>query len=234
MPSRMLPSKLVWERYRLAFDFNTVLELNEFVVDWDVFNQALTGDDPDPDEMITTQKQLTDNVVYQWVRFGLPGVVYGFRCVAVTNLGRTVELVKKLAVLLAPAIVPPLFGISYSTTPYPILSIDSMLSDGLTQGGFLFTQLEDAINSFGSLVNGELRTIFQVYTCPPESIASTATLDGGVLATPLVTYGNGLPESITSQGVVLNGVLLTILITYSNALPESITSSGELTGGSLV
>jgi hypothetical protein len=225
-------SKLVSERIRVEFDFTSQIALGESISNPVVVVRVATGLDPEPDLMIASRKFLDGFKIFQWVIGGLPGVIYNLLCTVQGSTGKTYTIERKLAVVPAVALRPPLFGVSYSSTLYPVNAIESMFSFGLIDGGRLFQNITEDMLSFGQLTGGELKSIFVGYSMDPEAITSFGSLTAGALTTPLVTY-TMVPESINSFGILISGEVKTILVRYNNYPPEPLSYYGTITGGTL-
>jgi hypothetical protein len=232
MPLPVLRSKLVSERIRVEFDFTSQLALGETIADPVVEVQVATGIDPAPEDMIASRKFLDGAKIFQWIVGGLPGVIYNLICTVQGSTGKPYKLERKLAVVPAVSLRPPLFGISLSTTIYPVNALESFQTFGDVLSGQIFDSVLDDVTTFGSVISGELRSIFVEYVGPAEDITTFGNITSGSLVTPLVTY-TGPFESITTLGIAVSGTLNTILIVYSNYPPENLTTFGNLTGGSL-
>lgn len=235
MPLPTWPSKLVWEKYRLVFNFTSEIGLNDPITNWSVAAEVVTGVDPAPEEMINRQRQLVGAEVFQWVNGGLPGVVYGFTCTAITQSGEELTQVLRLAITPAPFVVPPLFGVPYSTTVYPVNVTESIESNPVLFDVEWYLAPIDLLDTFVTLTNGSLREPLINYTnWPVEAVDSVITIPGGSLVTPLVSYTNWPFEAIDSVVAITNGTLVAILIQYQNWPFEAVDSNITLTGGSLV
>ena len=232
MPLPVMRTKLTSERIRVEFNFASELLLGETISTPVVEIQVSTGIDPAPEDMIASRKFLDSPKVFQWIVGGLPGVIYNLICTVQGSSGKQYKLERKLAVVPAVTLRPPLFGISYSTTPYPVNALESLTAFGSAFSGFVFGTVEDEFATSGNIISGELRSVFVAYQMLPEDLSTVGGLTGGILLTPLVTYDSGI-ENLTTQGIPVSGVLSTILIVYSNYPPESLSTSGSISGGSL-
>lgn len=232
MPLPVMRTKLTSERIRVEFNFASELLLGETISNPVVEVQVATGLDLTPEDMIASRKFLDSPKVFQWIVGGVPGVIYNLICTVQGSSGKQYKLERKLAVLPVVNLRPPLFGVSYSTTIYPINSQDNLTVDGSLLLGRLFGTIEKSIIIEASITGGELKTIFKEYLAPFESVFVNAAITGGQLLTPLVTYNVG-DERLNAFGIIISGELKTILIIYSNYPPESLNMSGAITGGTL-
>lgn len=235
MPLPVLPSKLVWERVRVEFDFSDQLEFNEAISSWIVEVSVQTGEDSNPDDLIATRRFLDGNKVYQWIINGLPGVVYRLTATVIGSSSKTYKLEKTLAILPCQEVAPPLFGITYTTTLYPLQVIESLDAVVYMIGGALDTppRITESMDIVVDLLGGELKTPVVFYSMLPEALDILPALTGGDLRTPLVSYSIQ-PEALDIVAVVLNGTLKLVLVSYLNYIPEAFNVSAEMTGGSLV
>ena len=227
-----LPSKLVGERIAVAFDFTRYLELNETITSWSCAAEVFTGVDPAPSQIIAKRRFLLKGVATQWISQGLPGVIYLLTATAVTSAGRDYVEQAKLAVLSSVALFPPLFGVLYTTTIYPVEVIESMDSTAIPLVGGTILPPMDEMNSSAIPLSGELRLQLIGYVMLPEAMDSTAIPLSGEIVTILLTTTMA-PEAMDSAAVPLSGALVTILITYSNYPAEAMDSSAIPTGGVL-
>ncbi len=232
MPLPTLPSKLVWERVRLEFDFTLDMEFLESILSWEVTVVVQVGVDSAPQNMLASRRFLDGQRVFQWFIQGLPGVIYRLTASAVGSTGKVYKLERTLAVLPCPQVFPPLFGVVYTTTIYPVEIIEALSSNGLVTSGLMFNTITEALDSVGLLTSGSLVTPLVTYIIPPEALNSVGILTSGSLVTPLVSTSM-LPEALDSIGVINSGSLQVILVSYTNYPAEALDSNGVITGGSL-
>lgn len=234
MPLPVLPSKLVWERISVEFDYSGEFQLNESITTWEVSVSVQTGDDLNPEDMLATRRALNGLKVYQWIINGIPGVVYNLKGVAVSSLGRTYKLERTLAVLPCSQVIPPLFGVVYTTTVYPDELLESLDFNVTILSGATETPPADYLDFSVSILSGSLREPLITYTWPPEGLNNLAVPVSGSLVTPLITYSSWPAEGLNNIAVPTNGTLVQILITYSNWPAEGLNNLALPTGGSLV
>jgi hypothetical protein len=232
MPLPTLPSKLVWERVKVDFNFSSELLFNEAITSWEVTVAVQTGEDSSPDDMLATRRFLLGPVASQWIIQGLPGVVYRLTGTAVGSTGKTYKLEKTLAVLPCEQVIPPLFGVVYTTPLYPVDLTESLDSIGNIPAGYSLAEYVDFLDIVGVITDGALRTPLIEYIMEPEALDSIGSILSGDLRTPLITYAMQ-PEALDTVGVLINGVLDQILITYTNWPAESLDMAGSITAGTL-
>jgi hypothetical protein len=232
MPLPTLPSKLVWERIRVEFNFSSELLLNETITAWEVTVAVQTGDDPSPDDMLTTRRFLLGPVASQWIIQGLPGVVYRLIGTAVGSTGKTYKLEKTLAVLPCEQAIPPLFGVAYTTPLYPVDVLDELLVYNQIINGYEWVPPLDAMDVSILIVDGLLREPLASYSIPVEQLDVGNVILSGDLRAPLVSY-NWPVEQLNPQVVVLSGNIRVALIQYTNWPVEQLNVQVLITGGSL-
>lgn len=230
MPLPVLRSKLTSERIRVEFDFSSDLQFGETISDPVVLVEVATGEDPSPEDMIATRKFVDNSKIFQWIIGGLPGVIYNLICTVQGSSGRPYKLEKRLAVLPAVNLRPPLFGVSYSTTPYAVEFEDSMRQSGEALSGYTFGIILEEFSNTGLVLSGQLRTPLQNYAGPPELMSNLGVVLSGELRTPLKTYTSP-PENISNLGVPINGTIKVVLITYSNWPAENMSNNGAILSG---
>lgn len=238
MPFPVNKSKLRGERSKLFFDFADILDFGEILSTWNVTATVITGIDAQPDDMVFLLQQTTDTVAIQYVVLGEPGVIYEFRCEALTSFGRTLVKEQTLAVLPSVSLFPPLFGVPRTTPPYPLEVLDGCESSGAVTGGqlkvlFVFLTMPTlALETAPSFLSGTLRAPLISYSFRPEAIEQTPLMLSGTLRTILIQY-SFRPEAVEQTSAFINGTLRAILI--SNSMwPEAVEQTPSFTGGTLV
>lgn len=230
MPLPVLPSKLVWERVRVEFDFSDQLEFNETISSWFVQAFPQSGVDPFSNDLIATRRFLDGAKAFQWIIGGVPGVVYRLTGTAVTSLGRVCKLEKTLAVLPNSQVIPPLFGVTYTTTPYPIEDIQNINYESLLIGSLFLTPPQDIIDYTSIPLSGSLRSPLATYSYT-EAFNYSSMPTGGALTTPLISYSMR-PEGFDYIAIPLAGSIKVVLVSYS-MLPEGFNYSSIPVSGSL-
>ena len=233
MPLPVLPSKLVWERIRVEFDFSAEMGLQETISFWKVVVSVKSGEDPAPDGMIATRRFLDGQRVYQWIIGGVPGIIYLLTATVIGSSGREYKLERVLAVVPSDYVYPPLFGVVYTTTVYPAEVLETLNFNVATLPSTTETPPNDHIDFNVAILNGSLREPLIMYTWPPEGLNNLALPINGSLVTPLIAY-TWPPEGLNNLAVPTNGTLAQILITYSNWPNEGLNNLAVPTGGSLV
>ena len=107
MPLPVLPSKLVWERVRVEFNFADQLEFNETITSWNVEVFVNSGTDPAPKDMIATRRFQDGARLFQWVIGGIPGNIYRLVNTAVGSSGKIYKLEKVIAIVPGLFVFPP-------------------------------------------------------------------------------------------------------------------------------
>lgn len=117
---------------------------------------------------------------------------------------------------------------------YPIDIVETMRSDGYLSRESPNIVFEEYIDSQGTVLSGDLRSVLLSYSnWEPEFIESAGTVLSGELRSVLLSYSNWEPEFIESAGTVQSGTIRVALITYASYPPEFIESSGSITSGTL-
>lgn len=230
MPLPVMRTKLTSERIRVEFNFASELLLGETISDPVVEVQVATGLDPAPEDMVASRKFLDSPVLFQWIIGGVPGVIYNLICTVQGSSGKQYKLERKLAVLPVVSLRPPLFGVSYSTTPYAVEFEDSMRQSGEARSGYTFGIILEQMLNTGSILSGQLRTPLQTYASPPELMSNLGAIISGEIRTPLKTYASP-PENMSNLGVPISGTIKIVLITYSNWPAENISNNGSILSG---
>ncbi|MBT9145967.1 MAG: hypothetical protein DDT42_01846 [candidate division WS2 bacterium] len=224
-------SKLVAERIRIEFNFLSKLGLGETITSWRVEVSVQSGLDPSPNNLIAPRRFLEGPIAFQWIKDGLPGVIYRLVAIATGSTGRVYKLERVLAVLPSLQAFPPLFGTLFTSTLYPINHIDNIVSSGVPLKTWLLTPPVGFLTSTGIPLSGVLATPFVSILIRPLAFNSFGVPISGNLATPLVSYSIR-PEALNSSGIPISGTLATILISYS-IRPEALNSSGIPISGTL-
>jgi len=233
VPDLILPSKLIPERIIATWEFMDELDWGETIIGQQVVVEVAAGIDPNPEDILWLVASVIGSKVSQGFQLGLPGVIYRVTCTAESSAGKLYQKTSLLAVLPSAAIGPPLYGIPFTSRPYPIQDIEGIASSSLILEGDSLQLIIEGVNSSGFILAGELRDQLQSYSMLPEGIDSTGSILAGELRTILISY-TGLPEGINSIGTIMAGELKTILITYTNGKPEGIDSTATILSGTLV
>lgn len=108
MATQTLQQKLTVEELTLEFDMLSRLANGESVVGAVVSSSVYSGVDPLPSAMIDGAPTISNNVVSQQVKGGLPGVIYTISCSVRTSNNNVLVNEAKLAVLTTTAATPPI------------------------------------------------------------------------------------------------------------------------------
>jgi hypothetical protein len=182
MAEMILPSKLVPEQITVTFEFLDELDWGDTIVSAEVICTVAIGVDPNPEFVLRQDTGVFDTYVTQKVRNGLPGVFYRLVCLATTVGGKVLEKKSVLAVLPAVAAVPDLFGVAYTSWPYPIDRTESITSNATWHSGLI-----------------EQIVVYE----PVESIQSSAIWLAGVIAVAPEYFAR--KDDIQSNAVWLTG-----------------------------
>lgn len=217
MPLPTLPSKLEKERVRVGFDFTALLDINETISSWSVIVEVATGTATDTEDMVATRRFLDGAIAYQWFIVGTPGVTYNLICVAQTSDSRELRLERRLAIVRSPELYPPLFGITLSSTLYPVFVYDAYDSSEQIVSGILKKEIveyfyEDAYDSVGVLVSGTLRAPIAFYTAT-DAYDSYEVIASGTLRTPVVPYMYN--EAYDSFTAIMSGSMPVVVVATS-------------------
>ena len=238
MPLPVNKTKLRGERSKLFFNFADILDFGEILSTWNVTATVITGIDAQPDDMVFLLQQTTDTVAIQYVVLGEPGVIYEFRCEALTSTGRTLVKEQTLAVLPSVSLFPPLFGVPRTTPPYPLETLDACetyhaVTSGVLRVLYVFLELPPlAVEGSGQFLSGTLRTPLISYSIRVEAVEQTSFMLSGTLRTIRINYSMRA-EAVEQTSAFINGTLVAILI--SNSMwPEAVEQTPSFTGGTLV
>ena len=238
MPLPVNKSKLRGERSKLFFNFADILDFGETLATWNVTATPIVGTDTQANEMVFLLQETTPTTAIQYVVVGEPGVIYEFRCEALTSLGRTLIKEQTLAVLPSVSLFPPLLGAPFTSPPYPVeiigdaveASMDAL--DGTLKVLFVnYGWLPEAVETQLTCLGGQLRQPLITYDIKVEAIDATISLLPSTLRTILISYVVR-PEAIDAILVPVNGTLVAILITTS-IRPEAIDATLTPLGGTL-
>lgn len=228
----VVPSKRVQDIVWIHADFQELLLEEEEILSCLVTVQVFAGLDPDPGNMVYQIPVISRQIVSQRIREGLPGVIYTVIFQATTSFENIITLTVEQAVLIGEQSLTPIEVIlQLSSRPYPIDILEALQSSAIATRGLILPLTLDGMDSSMLAVEGELRSILQQYTSPPEGIDSSMIQISGELRTILKTYVSP-PEGIDSSMVVLTGNLDTVLISYTCPL-EGIDSSMMAVSGVL-
>lgn len=238
MPLPVNKTKLRGERSKLFFNFADILDFGETLNTWNVTATPIVGIDTQPNEMVFLLQETTPTTAIQYVVVGEPGVIYEFRCEALTSLGRTLVKEQTLAVLPSVSLFPPLLGTPLTTPPYPVeIGPDELLSsaafiDGTLKVLFVIYDMQvEAIESSAFFVSGLLREPLIQYSMQPEAVDNFSIFSSGILRSILIEYSMQV-EAIDNVSIFTNGTLKVILVSNS-MLPEAIDNVSVFTGGTL-
>jgi hypothetical protein len=222
---------LIPERITVKFNFADELEWGETLTLALSELDVVSGTDSDPNFMLRLQPviSVSGDEVSQQLRLGTAGVLYRLTIEATTNTGRTLVKEANLVVFPSEAIAPLPFGDLYTTTLYPLETMEGFdsTSFGLVQGGVVSVTIESVGSQF-SLLSGILSGGINTYTNGlPEGInAGGFTPLSGIITSIIVSYINGVPEGIDAGGFTpLSGTLVVIVISYLNYPPEGIDAA---------
>ena len=235
MANLILASKLVAERITAKFDFTDVIPLGEVITEQVVTVGVHSGIDGSPEGLLLQPTSVLGLIASQRLHRGLPGVIYRIFCVVTSSSGSVYEKEGLLAVLAAPAVVPPIFATFLTSRPYPIEVIEALSHGATVLRGFMFETIVESFLHSSTLIAGELRPILFPYPdWPPESFNHSSTVLSGTMVTLLIRYTDWPAESFTHSAVLQSGTLVVLLISYPNWPPESFNHSATILSGTLV
>lgn len=106
MATQVSRSKLAVEELELVFDMLSRLQVGESVVSAVVSCEVFSGEDSSAAAMISGDPSIANNIVYQKVVGGQPGVIYLISCAVRTSRNNVPINQLKLAVLSSSVAVP--------------------------------------------------------------------------------------------------------------------------------
>ncbi len=125
-------------------------------------------------------------------------------------------------------------GTYLTSRPYAVEDTDAMGSSGALEREAPHVLPEDAMESSGALISGELRATLESYDeWPPEALESEGSLTGGDIHRVLLEYDEWPPEALESEGSLESGDINRVLITYDEWPTEALNSTGSLESGAL-
>lgn len=231
MANLILPSKLVPEQITVTFEFLDELDWGDTIVSADVICTVAIGVDPNPEFVLRQDKGVFPTEVTQKVRNGLPGVFYRLVCLATTASGKVLEKKSILAILPTQAAVPDLFGVPYTSAPYPIDCTESVTSSVVWNSGIIQEIIPyrptESIKSSIIWLTGVLNVAPQ-YNARNDDVKSSAVWFAGLLNASVPYNARG--DNITSSAAWHTGDL-NIAIDY-RLTTESMKSSCAWVAGS--
>lgn len=99
MSSVVFEPKAPGESKRLSFDFLSQLAVGETISSAVVTSALYSGDDDDPEDMISGADSTSGSIVSQLVIGGVAGCIYTLTCVATTSLSQVLSMSGYLAVV---------------------------------------------------------------------------------------------------------------------------------------
>ena len=112
---------------------------------------------------------------------------------------------------------------SYTTPPYPTLSVDGVGVASTAKAGSRLQLPVDEVDVGSFALDGVRRNVLQTYTLyPPESVDVGSYALNGTRKPVLVTYTYYPPEAVDVSSFALNGTRKNTLITYTLYPPESV------------
>lgn len=123
-------------------------------------------------------------------------------------------------------------GASYTTPPYPALTMDAIGVSSRALDPFVWQPPMDEIGVESFALDGVHRDLIAKYeNYPPESIDVASHAIDGVHRPLIARYENYPPEEIDIESNALDGVHKLVLIQYLNYEPESIDVSSHALDG---
>lgn len=233
----ILPSKRRPDVQQYMFYVRNLLKAGDSVDTGFISVTVFSGDDPDPNHLFQGPLSQIDGTFYQVIRDGIPGVIYEFLLTVFTDLGETLTVEARLAILPSVGNAIPGYAPNYfSSKPYPILSREFAGYNLLPVDGKLNTlvkhaETQSSAASYGvSLLGGVLRFPLVTITTREQLIYTVSVL-GGELQTAIKlarTSVNALGYSAVPAG----GGLRTALI-VSNCQMSRVNYLAAPVGGSL-
>jgi hypothetical protein len=226
---QVLPSKLIGERVTVIFDFVDQLDWGEAVLEASVSISVLVGLDNNPSDLLYLSAVFDGRLVRQQIWHGLPGVIYQIKCSVLGTSGSEYSKLVKLAILPDVSELPPLNALYLTSRPYPIVSVEGIISTEAPQHGFMMEMSVEQILSSFLVLQGDLYGGLKAFTAPVEAIDSSFAVMEGFLYGGLVSFSN--TEAINSDSLVVSGDLYGGLVEYS--FNESLDSSFTVVSGAL-
>lgn len=234
MARKVLPIKLVTERYTVVFDFLDELAWGDLVDTASVEVVPEVGVDALPQEMLYKLPVVVDGrYVKQQVWWGVPGVVYQLKCEARTVANIPLEAFVRLAILPDTASIP-LFNATFLTSlPYPVEDSEGFRTFFVPTAGRLINkavnEIPEVIYTLFVPMSGNLIGGREAYVAPPEALVTEFSPISGELFGDIVSYDAKF-EGFDTALLPLSGTLVGGRVTYNNAVEGMSTAFLPLSG----
>jgi hypothetical protein len=121
---------------------------------------------------------------------------------------------------------------AYTTTPYPILVVDSLAPSSSAIEGTVWQPPLDEVAISSLALDGVHRALVKDYeNYTPEEIDITSAAIDGVHRLIVQSYTDGLPEEIDVTSAALDGTHKIVRIDYPNYEPEEIDITSHALNG---
>lgn len=229
--------KRVVDLITLSFDFTSDLIVGETISTAVASATVFTGSDPSPSDVLYQLTTIIGDMCTQKMWKGLSGVVYDVLMTIVTNTGRTVEQVVRVAIrpddTHGQGLYIPLY---YTSRPYPYYFSDQITGNTTLSSGMLKTIIinyafSDKFSGSTILTSGILRSIIITYSNMSDSMSGSTILTSGTLHLGVVTYTD-IPDAFIGSALLKSGTLTIGLVTYNNPA-DSMQGTTILTSGTL-
>lgn len=229
--------KRVVDLITLSFDFTSDLIVGETISTAVASATVFTGSDPSPGDVLYQLTTIIGDMCTQKMWKGLSGVVYDVLMTIVTNTGRTVEQVVRVAIrpddTHGQGLYIPLY---YTSRPYPYYFSDQFTGNTMLTTGTLRTLIvnyvfTDQFAGHTQLTSGTLRQIVITYTNSSDQMQGFTILTEGTLRQVVITYTD-TPDEFIGTTLLKSGTLTIGRIEYANP-PDFMIGSTLLTSGTL-